>query len=170
MPESQQPEAGAALVAQAILSRPSCRVLDVGAGTGKWGKLLRGGVGHLIAVEVHAPHTATLRGLYDEVEHCNVLELSRTDFDTVILGDVLEHLEHYDALRLVPWLKEHASRIFLTIPVTVCLQDGAKLGNIHETHRYQWSDKELRALDFELFHVGTNPNGTVAIGAYQWLE
>lgn len=173
MPESQQPEKGIQIVLEDILKNPNNRILDVGAGTGKWGKLLYGKVSLINAVEVWEPniYQYLLKDYYDNVYCANIIgfDIQNGTYDSVILGDVLEHLPYEDAINLIKYLKKVVKKIYLVIPINVCIQDGNRLGNPYETHLYHWSDKEIRALfGMTLLNIGVNDNGLVAIGTYIW--
>ena len=182
MPQSQQSELGTNIIVNKITSNPGSFVIDFGAGEGKWGKLLKTKVAHISGVEVWAAYISkyNLRRHYDEIynvdlrsidfsnEHGLILE---NKYDTAILGDVLEHMSKDDATKFLNDLKSKVSTIYLTIPITICIQDGNVLGNPFETHCYQWSDKEIRyELGFNLLNVSVNDNGLVAVGCYEWMK
>lgn len=170
MPESQQPIVGQKLMIDRILSGPHQRVLDVGAGDGKWGKLLKGLVPHLLALEVWPGYIKKyhLNDIYDVVIHGDLVKFDRfSEFDVIILGDVLEHLKRTDAIAVIDRLRQSGTRVFLTIPISKCVQDGTVYGNPYETHLDQWSHEELEAISWKVLHRGMNEAGTVEIGTYQ---
>jgi len=169
MPESQQPMEGQKIMLEEILSNPNHRVVDVGAGDGRWGRLLKGKVRRLVAIEAWGKcvERYRLRDIYDEV----CIEDARNfknwdDFDVVILGDVLEHMFRIDAIKLTQIFKQKKLRVFLTVPITLCIQNGTVYGNPYETHLDQWSHDELVALGWVRLHQGLNPNAKVTIGTY----
>jgi predicted TPR repeat methyltransferase len=169
MPESQQPIEGQNIMVGAILTKADRIVLDVGAGDGKWGGILKGKVKKIVALEVWLPLIEPLlqSGLYDEVIEGNVRGFLDWDrFNTVILGDVLEHFCRKKGMRLVETLKLISADVYLTIPISPCPQDGMVYGNPYETHHEQWKHEELTALGFKLLHRGMNEAGTVEIGTY----
>lgn len=169
MPKSQQPIEGQRLMIEKIIGHAK-RVLDVGAGDGKWGLLLAKAVPYIAAIEIWPAYIEQfkLRTIYDHVIVGDVRDfVCFHDYDTIILGDVLEHMPRADAIELCRRLKKCQAEIYLTIPITECIQDGAMYGNPYETHIEQWSDKELIALGWRQIHVGPNPNGLVQIGTYQ---
>ena len=61
MPKSQQPQQGQTIMIDRILASKHHRVLDVGAGDGKWGKLLNGLVPSIIALEVWSDYIMKYR-------------------------------------------------------------------------------------------------------------
>lgn len=172
MPESQQSEKGTSIIINKILISPNQCVLDVGAGEGKWGKLLKGKVNKIDGIEVWKPYINkyNLPRFYDTLYDVDLRDFDfETEYNTVVLGDVLEHLAKDEAVVFLNKLKNNVDTIFLTIPVTVCIQDGNAIGNPFETHHYHWSDKEIRfELGFTLLNVSVNDNGLVAIGCYEW--
>jgi SAM-dependent methyltransferase len=72
---------------------PQCRVLDVGPGSGLFGRALRvQGVAQICAVEIDQATRQRLHTVYDEiVEGLSDLK-PHTGFDIVLLLDVLEHM------------------------------------------------------------------------------
>ena len=169
MPESEQPIEGQKIMLEEILLKPNQRVVDIGAGDGKWGCLLKGKVQKLVGVEAWGKYVERycLRDIYDEVIVGDVKNFKDwDDFDVVILGDVLEHLHRTDALKLIETLKKKKVKVFLTVPISICIQDGTVYGNPFETHLDQWTHEELEKLGWAKLHQGLNPNGRVMIGTY----
>lgn len=166
MPESQQPIEGRDLMLARIIGK-SQRLLDVGAGDGKWGNLLTGTVPFVIGLDVWKPCCEAIKDMYDEVIECDIRAFEAwADIDTVILGDVLEHLPRKDGLALIHKLKSLALDVYLTIPITDCVQEGSAWHNPFETHLDQWSDEKLVECGWICMHKGLNPNGKVMIGTY----
>ena len=168
MPFSEQPEEGKMLMTQMILKNPKRKILDVGAGAGKWGKILSGKVEQIDCVEIWKPYIEQyrLKKIYNRVYNMDIMDFSSLSYyDVVILGDVLEHLHYKDAIKLVKRLKKSVEETYLTIPVSLCIQ-GEYMGNPYETHRYQWTHEELEELGFDLIHKGANASGSVVIGTY----
>lgn len=169
MPKSQQPIEGQKIMLDGILSNPNHCVIDVGAGDGRWGRLLKGKVQRLIAIEAWGKYVERyhLRDIYDEVFVEDAKNFQAwDDFDVVILGDVLEHLHRSDALKLIETLKKTKVKVFLTVPITLCPQDGMVYDNPYETHQDQWTHGELEAVGWKQLHQGLNPKGLVSIGTY----
>jgi hypothetical protein len=173
MPQSQQSDLGTNIIVRKIISNPNNVVLDIGIGEGKWGKLLKGRVSWIEGIEAWKPYIIkyNLPQFYNELYNIDLRQFEfNKKYTVAVLGDVLEHLSREDALEFLNKLKTNVSRIYLTIPVTVCIQDGNAIGNPFETHHYHWSDKEIRyELGFTLLNVSVNDNGLVAIGCYEWV-
>jgi hypothetical protein len=172
MPQSQQSERGTFIIVDKILKIPTQIVLDIGAGEGKWGKLLKDKVKRIDGVEIWKPYITRyqLHNFYDTLYAVDLRSFRfDKEYDVVILGDVLEHLAREEAVVIIHSLKLQVKSIYLTIPITVCIQDGNVIGNPFETHQCHWSDKEIRNdLGFTLLNISVNDNGLVAIGCYEW--
>lgn len=180
MPQSQQSDVGTNIIVNKIVSKPSSIVIDFGAGEGKWGKLLKTRVTHISGIEAWAAYITNfnLKNYYDTLHNIDLRNIDFSNeegiimdrkYDIAILGDVLEHVSYDEAKLFITKLKSKVTTIYLTIPITICIQDGNVLGNPFETHHYQWSDKEIRyELGFNLLNVSVNDNGLVAVGCYEW--
>lgn len=106
---------GVLLVAERTITlagtiRPTpTRVLDVGAGYGKHGVLLREYLDPtpvVDGVEAWHPYVAAhrLHGIYDHLIEADVLDLDQATldrYDLVVMGDVIEHLPKAAALALL---------------------------------------------------------------------
>ena len=125
-------------------------ILDVGVGAGVYEQLLRPVLpgARFVGVEIFEPYLEqfNLRDRYDEVLLADVMDLNPLPTaDAVILGDVLEHLEHPDALVLWRRAREAArSAVFLSLPIVEYPQ-GEVGGNAHEAHLHTWSHEAVLA-------------------------
>lgn len=134
-------EEGREIMLSWIWSRKPRSVLDIGAGCGTYGKLLREKMPtpYLIGVEIWRPYIAQfhLNDIYDQVINKDIRDMSLFEWpraDVVILGDVLEHMSIEDAKRV--WmlaLGTARKAVYLSIPIVHSPQ-GAVHGNPHETH------------------------------------
>lgn len=128
-------------------------IVDAGPGEGTYSVLGR----HLrldakwIAVEIHKPYVERyhLEQKYDEVI---VGDISRQFFHhwpydpfTILLGDVIEHMEYRTAVELIRTLLMNATEIMISIPIVESIQ-GEVDGNCHEAHLYQWTFEEMEAM------------------------
>jgi len=170
MPQSQQPKEGEQIILDEIRATPEVAVLDVGAGEGKWGDALFDDVDVIDGVEAWEPYVDKylLKAKYDNLYVADIKDFKDIGhYDVMILGDVFEHLEYDDAIKFIEYIKEKKiPRIYLTLPISLCVQDGMCYGNPYETHRYQWKHEELVELGFKQLHEGFNDNGLVKIGTY----
>jgi hypothetical protein len=138
-------------------------VLDIGVGAGTWAKLLRGSLpqvgGPFLApgallhgVEAWAPYIQefSLVELYDAITvadarfYLDFLAESRTKYDAVILGDVLEHMPKDDAIELWKDANRVADEMVVASLPIVHYPQGAHGGNPYEKHvKDDWSHAEV---------------------------
>jgi hypothetical protein len=129
------------------------RVIDVGAGSGTYSRLLRSSIsGHWIAVEAWKPYIEEydLPAIYDEIV-CDDIR-HRTDIlfgdggppDLVIMGDVLEHMSKEDAKDIIYCSIFPPTTLLVCIPLLHLEQD-AVYGNPFEIHRMEnhWNLEEM---------------------------
>ena len=136
----------AAALVRAIAPR-SC--LDLGAGAGKYGKLVRRECPacRLEAIESHPANVARFRlaEIYDSVACADVMSLFESGleaaYDLIVIGDLIEHLRKSDGVDLLHFLVYRAAFILLVYPTRFI--QGAVDGNPKEAHVSVWS-----ALDF----------------------
>jgi SAM-dependent methyltransferase len=128
-------------------------ILDVGAGSGTYADLLQPVLPdcRFRAIEVHEPYIERFRlaAKYETILTVDVRKWGSYLFwataDVVILGDVLEHLAHADAV--ATW---HVARtaaevgVVLSLPIVEYPQ-GAVDGNEHEAHLHTWSHESVLA-------------------------
>jgi SAM-dependent methyltransferase len=133
-------------------------VIDVGAGSGTYARLMRGDgphEGRWTAVEGWAPYVDRfgLEDLYDAVVVADARRLVAPFYraDLVIAGDVLEHMPRADAVRLLGKVRANAAHLIVSVPV-LHLDQGAVYGNPLEEHVDHWSADQMRA---ELGRSGT---------------
>lgn len=146
------------------LPAPEFKVLDVGAGYGKWGFLIRDTFDvlmfqsfekndwkvHITGVEpFEKVHTPLQMLLYDTLIKEDIFTCidDLGQFDLVILGDVIEHFEKEDGYRLIEKLFEHSKNIIVSTPFGFIPQ-GAWAGNEKEIHRSGWTQE-----DFERYSI-----------------
>jgi SAM-dependent methyltransferase len=93
------------------------KILDIGAGKGKYSKLL-GDYKYMDAIETWEPHLEELKALYANVFHINALDFaySKTSYDLVILGDVLEHFTVEHAQKLLREILLYAKEVLVIVP------------------------------------------------------
>ncbi len=107
-------------------------ILDVGAGSGKFRKLLFDYT-TIDAVEIHGPYIKeyNLKDMYNEVWHRNIMGMLQRldDYPLMILGDVLEHLVVFDAQIL---LRAFTGTVIVCIPYEYPQE--AVNDNLYETH------------------------------------
>lgn len=127
-------------VVEVIARVKPLRVLDVGAGYGKYGVLAReyGQATRVDALDVNAPRFP----VYDHVYLGDLRQLDRVlaedarDYDLALFIDVIEHLDKADAYRVLDQLTRRAKRVLITTPLGFRPQEVAGLP--FETHRSGW--------------------------------
>jgi predicted TPR repeat methyltransferase len=128
------------------------RILDLGAGSGTYSKLLsksnlREGI-ELVGVEVWKPYISEfkLEELYDTLIAEDVRKIdwkSLGNFDVVFAGDILEHMTKEEAVLLVSNLLETSKTLIMSIPIVYMPQDEYE-GNPYEIHvKPDWSHDEV---------------------------
>ena len=111
----------------------SKRILDVGPGIGTYSDLLRSLGYRMDAVEIYQPYIDKyeLRDKYDNVFVGDITKFDISDYDFIILGDVLEHIPTDDAVKLIRNIV-YNKECMVAIPYE--MEQGEHEGNIHETH------------------------------------
>jgi len=113
------------------------RILDVGLGSGVYGKLLRAFYYRNIdGIDVHGENIDEL-GLdviYDNIYIENILDFDFEHYDLIIFGDVLEHIELELAKNLLERFIEEdkCENIIVSIPFEY--EQDEMYGNLHEIH------------------------------------
>jgi hypothetical protein len=141
-------------------------VLDVGIGFGKYGVLCReyldvwgaekfGERRHRIdGIEAFRDYLTPLQAsVYDEIFVGDALEIIpklERKYDLLLLIDVLEHFEFQTGKKLLELCKIQAKNIVVSTPLDMGVQ-GAVFGNQFETHRAQWTRKDLKNLGDAVF-------------------
>ncbi|MBY0364970.1 MAG: class I SAM-dependent methyltransferase [Proteobacteria bacterium] len=125
------------------------RVVDFGAGAGKYGSLLRGAAPgcRTVAVEPQSRYVEQfgLRALYDEVhvEAADQWMANHLDsaFDLAILGDCLTHMPKSVGLDLLNALAYRAAYTLVVVPEFIV--QGSVDGVAGEAHVSVWSERDL---------------------------
>ena len=150
-----------------LARRAPVSVLDIGPGVGTYAKLLAGVPTSLVTgIEIYEPYVSTYRlhDYYDEIIIGDARSVPFPTADVVILGDVAEHMDEEDALKL--WAKAGAAAtqaVYLSIPV-VHYPQGEIEGNHHEVHVVDDWDHDRVLAAFE--GIGQWWKGS-EVGAYE---
>lgn len=109
------------------------KILDVGAGSGKYGGLLRYNF-HIEALEIYEPYIEqfNLKDIYQNVHIGNILDFNIEKYDYIIMGDILEHLKVKDAHDLLIKIHFGGKKCLVAIPYK--MEQGEVNGNVYETH------------------------------------
>ncbi len=116
------------------LPQQSSKILDVGAGSGKYGRMLRFNFNQIDAVEIYEKYIEEfdLKVVYDNIYVDNIVSFDITNYDYIILGDVVEHLSIENAHNLLSKIHLSDKKCLVAIPYT--MEQGEVNGNIYETH------------------------------------
>ena len=112
----------------------SSKILDVGAGSGKYGAMLRMWFNNIDALEIFDPYIEkfNLKEIYNNVYNDNIIHFDIAEYDYIIMGDILEHLSIKDAKELIKKITHSGKKCLVAIPYT--MEQGEVNGNIYETH------------------------------------
>jgi len=159
-------ESGKAAIKQLMRRIKPQTGLDIGCGSGTYAKLFPETIWH--GVEAWEPYFEKydLNSLYSELWLSDVREWEPTrNYDVAIAGDVLEHMDKEDAIKLLKRLQFHATYVIVSIPIGHYPQ-GEYEGNPYERHiKDDWSDAEVReAFGEPLFGQVDNEIGVYLYG------
>lgn len=126
------------------------RTLDIGAGAGKYGRMLAAAAPgcERVAIEIEAGHVErfALRELYQRVEITDATHWWRTNteeaFDLVIAGDCLQQMPKSEGIDLLNALVYRSAFLLLVAPEFVL--QGAVAGLASGVHRSAWSERDLQ--------------------------
>jgi len=127
-------------VVEVIAREQPKTVLDVGAGYGKFGILVReyANPERVDAVDVTKPRFEAYDHVYlgDARELDRLLPADAPTYDLALFLDIIEHLEKPDAWALLETLTRRARRVLVTTPLGFRAQEVPGLP--YETHRSGW--------------------------------
>jgi predicted RNA methylase len=149
------------------------RILDLGAGSGTYSRILRKkkkrdiANAYWIAVEAYAPYINDfdLKSLYNEVVNEDIRTLdydSFTPIDITFAGDVLEHITKEEAIDVINKVLLISEYVVISIPIIKYPQEAIN-GNPFEVHvKDDWTHKEV----METFpHIKKSWTGEI-VGCY----
>ena len=141
---------GKVLIARWIKHHPDIKsVVDLGAGSGTYYKLLKNIRPDLFftAVEIWMPNIIEfeLEKKYDTVIIGDIRNMEFPDADCCIAGDILEHLEKKDTIRVFKKLDKKYKYVIISMPLNMPGEE-AFLGNPHERHLSMWTFNEICGL------------------------
>ena len=130
-------------------------VLDVGAGYGKYGHLIREYCDKWpwsMTIDAVEPFPEYLKRIgcsaYDDVCEDDFLTARLLQkYDLVLMIDVLEHFTRDDGERALAKALEFGHAVLVSTPRAPAEQ-GAEYGNEYERHRSVWTDHDLAAAGF----------------------
>ena len=111
-------------------------IIDVGAGSGTYAKLLRPYIdARFVGIEIFPDYIDTykLKDLYDEIWLEDVRKYVNLEADLIIFGDVLEHMTVDQAVKVWEVAKRGCKYGLISVPI-VHYPQGEWFGNPHEAH------------------------------------
>jgi hypothetical protein len=110
------------------------KILDVGAGSGTYGVLLRDYFETIDAVEIYPNYVEMfhLKTIYNNVFIEDINKMDYIGYNYIILGDVIEHMSIIQARILLSDITNQG--IFCMVAVPYMFEQGEEYGNIHEAH------------------------------------
>lgn len=134
---------------------PNMRILDVGAGNGTYARLLRENFEYLDALEVFVPYIEkfNLKEQYKKVYKGNIINFPIDFHDFFIFGDVLEHLDIFEAQRIIREITEAKKGCLVAVPYM--MEQGIHEDNPAEIHiQYDLTHEIMleRYPELELLH------------------
>jgi hypothetical protein len=108
------------------------KILDVGPGEGTYADLLSDY--KMDCVEIYAPYIEKykLSDKYNKVINDDIINIDLSEYDFIILGDILEHLNIRNAQKLIYNIINLGKTCMVAVPYM--MEQGAWGGNEHETH------------------------------------
>ncbi|MCL2038493.1 class I SAM-dependent methyltransferase [Candidatus Saccharibacteria bacterium] len=133
------------------LIKPEQTVLDIGPGVGTYADLIveKNGA-RWVGIEIWAPYIEKyeLTKKYDELVVADARYVDFAKFapiDLIIAGDMIEHIDRDEAVKLLEDFKSHAKNFIISIPIVNIPQE-VTTGNVWETHHHQWKFDEMKEL------------------------
>jgi len=108
-------------------------ILDVGACDGVWSDLLFE-YKNMDAVEIYQPNIISfrLKEKYRNVFNENIVNLRYNDYDLIIFGDIVEHLEVADAQTVLEYANPRCKELIISVPWLY--EQNVIYGNLYERH------------------------------------
>lgn len=131
-------------------------VLDVGCGKDSLLKHFPRERLYREGVEAFAPYLEESRakGIHHKYHAIDALELERhfapKSFDVVYMGDVIEHFDKADGLRMIEMMSRIARKKVILYTPNGFMPLPARDGNDLYAHRSGWEVEEMRSLGFEV--------------------
>jgi cyclopropane fatty-acyl-phospholipid synthase-like methyltransferase len=109
-------------------------ILDVGPGCGTYSHLLKEHFPYIDAIEIFENYISQfdLHNKYNNVILGDIRDFDFSDYDYIIMGDILEHLSVSDARTILDKIEENNIMCMVAIPYLY--EQGTYMDNVHETH------------------------------------
>lgn len=152
------------------------RVLDLGCGAGKYGRIIKNQVDeniYLVGYEKEPTYISRfpLQESYNEISQVDIATIPDWDrfgfYDVCILGDVIEHLRKSDGIDLINFLLYRCRWIWIVYP-TAAIQVVADQPT--ETHRSIWQAKDFPIGGYVVKHLARNGKELIILRGLLSLE
>ena len=126
-------------------------ILDIGLGNGGYGERFKKINPNIImiGIEIFPAYIRDDWGyskLYDKIyiDDMRLFDYSKVNADLVIAGDVIEHVEKAEGIKVINELKKHFDWVLIALPIQDVIQGpDNEFGNKHEEHKHQWKPQEM---------------------------
>lgn len=156
--------------------KKDAKILDVGFGSGVYGKLLRAFYYENIdGIDVYSQNIEEmgLDIIYDNIFIKNILEFDFDYYDLIIMGDVLEHINLDLAKKLLTGFIEDKKCGTLLVSIPYEYEQDELYGNHFERHL----QSEVTAVymkrhypDLNLIDTSVMPHSEHTVGLYVWID
>jgi len=142
-------------------------IVDVGAGSATYPRLLGKDKYEYKAIEIWAPYIKQwkLKKYYSEIRVADIRYVILPKGDCIIFGDILEHLPKEDVLKVFERADRKYPHIILSVPLSkddTPYPSEIHYGNWFETHKSGWTFEELDALTNWDMRLNLNGMGVFA--------
>jgi 2-polyprenyl-3-methyl-5-hydroxy-6-metoxy-1,4-benzoquinol methylase len=172
------PDEGKPAILKFILENidKDAKILDVGFGSGVYGKLLRAFYYQNIdGIDIYGQNIEEmgLNRIYDNIFIENILDFDFDFYDLIIMGDVLEHIELESAKKLVSGFIKHKKCRAMVVSVPYEYEQDELYGNHFEKHLQPdvtsvYMEKHYPHL--ELIDSSSMANSGHTLGVYVWID
>lgn len=116
------------------LMPPNSLILDVGAGSGAYGEILKPSFPNIDAIEIFEPyiHMFKLGEKYRNIFCGDIFEFDFTGYDYILLGDIIEHMTVEKAQELINRVCEMNMKCMVSVPYL--FEQGIEFNNEFEIH------------------------------------
>lgn len=130
------------------------RVLDIGSGEGKYGKLIRSVPDfnsiHLTSIEYEKCRRQQLLDIgYNEVRSISAMQLLESpaeNYEVIIMGDVIEHFKKSEGMDLLNFLNYRSEYIIIVTPEAMPMSTAT----FYEGHNSLWRPHDMQWHDYWL--------------------
>lgn len=133
-------------------------ILDVGAGWGKYGLLLR--PDYIVdACEIWEPYVEPnyLKLIYRNVYVSDICDLTFDHYDAIIFGDVFEHIERAKAQAMLDIVRAKCTEVYVVVPYLY--PQGPFDGNPYEEHLQDDLTPEIMMTSYPMLRLHSEGEG-----------